>query len=94
MDIEITRDDERHRYKAIKDGHESYVSYKVVGTRALDFQHTFVPPSLRGQGIAEALVRYGMEDARARGLKVIPTCPFVRAFIARHPEVQDLAVDA
>jgi predicted GNAT family acetyltransferase len=52
--------------------------------------HTEVPPTLRGQGIASRLTRGVLEAARAQGLKVVPRCSFVAAFMGRHPEFNDL----
>jgi hypothetical protein len=49
-----------------------------------------VPPVLRGQGIASRLTRGVLEAARAQGLKVVPGCSFVAAFMGRHPEFNDL----
>ena len=43
--------------------------------------------------IGSAIVRFALEDTRARGLKVRPTCWFVRGFIERHPEYADLLED-
>jgi predicted GNAT family acetyltransferase len=48
--------------------------------------HTEVPPELRGRKYAEVLARAGLEHARGANLKVVPFCPFVRAFLQRHPE--------
>lgn len=78
-----------HRYEAIVDGHLSVCAYEDVdGKRA--FTHTLVPPELRGRGIAEQLVRAGLADVRAEGLKVIPACSYVDVFIKRHHEYADL----
>ncbi len=54
------------------------------------FTHTEVPPVFEGQGVAGKLVRTALEHARAAGLAVWPVCPFVRSYIRRHPEFQDL----
>jgi predicted GNAT family acetyltransferase len=56
----------------------------------LDLTHTRVPSQLEGQGYGAALVKAAMESARAKGLKVIPTCPFVRTYLRRHKEYGDL----
>jgi predicted GNAT family acetyltransferase len=56
----------------------------------LSLIHTEVPPELRRRGIADAMTRAALEYARAYGLSVRPTCPFVRAYLRRHPEYQDL----
>jgi uncharacterized protein len=52
--------------------------------------HTEVEPRLEGQGLGAVLVRGALDDARARGELVVPRCPFVAAFIHRHPEYEDL----
>lgn len=57
---------------------------------ALDLTHTRVPRELEGQGYAGALAKAALEYARAKGLKVIPTCPFVSAYLRRHKEYADL----
>lgn len=54
------------------------------------FTHTYVPTALRGHGIAEKLVRAGLEFAREEKRKVVPECSYVAAFIQRHKEFQDL----
>jgi uncharacterized protein len=56
----------------------------------LTIYHTEVPPEIGGRGHGSALVRGALDIVRARGLKVVPRCGFVRAFIARHPDYQDL----
>lgn len=52
--------------------------------------HTYVPPSMRGHGIAGRLVRRLVEDAREQGFKVDPQCSYVAAAFRRHPEWADL----
>jgi predicted GNAT family acetyltransferase len=52
--------------------------------------HTDVSPSVEGQGFGSALVRGALDDIRARGLRVVPVCPFVAAYLRRHPEYGDL----
>ena len=52
--------------------------------------HTEVDPALAGQGLGERLVVGALEDLRARGLKLVPLCPFVRAYLRRHPDQTDL----
>ncbi len=56
----------------------------------MTFTHTEVPQKLEGQGVGSALIKGALEQVRARGLKVAPMCPFVAAYIKRHPEYRDL----
>jgi predicted GNAT family acetyltransferase len=52
--------------------------------------HTEVEPRFEGRGVGSALIRGALDDLRARGQTVRPVCPFVRAYIERHPEYADL----
>lgn len=52
--------------------------------------HTEVPPSMEGDGYGSALTKAALDYARAEQLRVVPTCPFVSAYIRRHPQYQDL----
>jgi predicted GNAT family acetyltransferase len=78
-----------HRYEAVVGGHRSVCDYAMVDGRMV-LTHTFVPPELRGKGIAEQLVRAALADARRAGQKVVPACSYVALFIQRNKEFQDL----
>jgi predicted GNAT family acetyltransferase len=54
------------------------------------FIHTSIDPRFEGQGLGSKLVRTALSNARAEGLAVLPFCPFVRSYIADHPEYLDL----
>jgi predicted GNAT family acetyltransferase len=56
----------------------------------ITFTHTEVPQELSGQGVGSKLARGALEAARSQGLKVIAKCPFIGAYIAKHPEFADL----
>jgi predicted GNAT family acetyltransferase len=88
--MDVTRNDAGHRYEVTVNGHTGALTYRESGSR-ITFIHTEVPPELRGRGLADALARAALDDARQRGLSVRPLCPFVRAFMTRHPEYADLA---
>ncbi|TMQ71929.1 MAG: N-acetyltransferase [Candidatus Eisenbacteria bacterium] len=65
------------------------LEYLLSGER-LSLNHTEVPQAARKRGIGTRLVAAALQHARARGLTVVPRCPFVRAYVARHPEVRGL----
>jgi predicted GNAT family acetyltransferase len=50
------------------------------------FVHTEVDPSFEGQGAGSRLIASALDTAREQGLVVLPYCPFVRGYIARHPD--------
>jgi len=85
----IRHDQAAHRFETTVDGYNSVLEYDVDGERAV-FTHTFVPPELRGRGIAEKLVRAGLAWAQGEGKRVVPACSYVDIFIQRHPEFQSL----
>ena len=85
----VTNNEEAGRYEISLDGELAIAEYRPVGN-ALLFSHTEVPEAFEGRGVGSALVRGALDDARSRGLLVIPMCPFVSAFIRRHHEYADL----
>jgi predicted GNAT family acetyltransferase len=78
------------RYE-IEDGGQvgALTFYRLHGDLA-EFTHTETRPGFEGRGLGSALVRGALDDARAQGWQVRPSCPFVRAFIAKHLEYADL----
>lgn len=83
-----------HRVEArIGDVVAAYSEYRERSGRR-SFTHTVVDPALEGQGLGSQLVRWALDDARARGLLVLPYCPFVRSWMKRHPEYVDLVPEA
>lgn len=81
---------DKHRFEAdLGDGSLAIAEYRLK-PGAILFTHTEVPRAHQGQGIGTALIRFALNSARERGLKVIPICPFFAAYIDAHPEEQDL----
>jgi len=80
---------ERHRFELDADGHVAFSNYKRDGG-TITIMHTEVPKELNGRGIGSTLVRGLLDMVRAQGLKVVPLCPFVAGYIAKHPEYADL----
>lgn len=89
MQLEVQHDEAAHKYFVLVGGQESVVEYHPAGERTLNFWHTFVPPELRGKGIAEELVQQALEDVLRRGYRVIPSCWYVRLYIDRHPRFRE-----
>jgi len=90
MDLEISDVPGAQRYEAQRDGAlVGFLEY-VVKRGRIALVHTEVPPEHEGQGIAGGLARFALEDARRRALRVIPSCPYVRTYLERHPEYADV----
>ena len=88
--VRLVHDDDRDRFAA-------YEGETVVAVLAFedegavrDLRSTVVAPDRSGRGIGSAIVRFALEDSRARGLSIRPTCWFVRGYVERHPEYADL----
>jgi predicted GNAT family acetyltransferase len=65
------------------------LNYKLAGD-VITLAHTETPVAARGRGLASQLVEAVLREARARGLKIVPGCAFVRAYLEKHPEFRDL----
>jgi gamma-glutamyltranspeptidase/glutathione hydrolase len=86
---------ELHRFTAdVGADDEAVLAYEEVGGGVLDLQHTIVPPEARGEGVADALVRAAVDYARAHDVMLAPTCPYVAAWMQRHPRDADVFVGA
>ncbi len=81
----------RNRFELEAEGHTAVAYYRVT-PGLITFTHTEVEPALRSRGIGSALVHGALEAARERGLRVTARCPFVSAYIGRHPEFADLVL--
>lgn len=86
----VTQNPDARRFE-LRSGDEvvGWIDYLPAG-RSVIFAHTEIAPGHEQQGLGSVLVRQALEDMRARGTTVIPTCPFTAAFIQRHPEYADV----
>lgn len=78
-----------NRYEARIGDQVAELTYFKRGTEIV-LVHTGVPRELEGRGIAGRLARFALEDARAKGLRVLPRCPYVVSYLERHPEYLDI----
>lgn len=93
MDPEIRDNAALHRYELDVDGLTAWVRYtRKLGV--ITFIHTEVPEGLAGKGIGSRLARHVLDTARVDGLRVVPLCPFIAAWMKKHPEYGDLRVSA
>jgi predicted GNAT family acetyltransferase len=90
-ELQIIDAPERQRYEArLGDTVVGFTEYRASPGRLI-LHHTEVDPAYEGRGIGGRLAAGALDDIRARGLEVTVTCPFIRAFLRRHPEYQDLS---
>ena len=88
---EITDHPERHRYVLSVEGKPAgRIDYRLRGGDVIDLIHTEVDSAFEGRGLASKLAKFALDDARAKGRKVIATCEYIAAYIAKHAEYRDL----
>jgi uncharacterized protein len=79
----------RSRYELDLEGGTAFAVYRI-SPGVVTIVHSEVPAALRGGGVGSTFVRQVLEEMRRQGLKVVPQCGFVRAFMSRNPEFNDL----
>ena len=89
MPATVRDNPDRHRYELEVDGHVAFAEYGLTAG-VITFIHTEVPKELGGKGVGSTLARGALEDVRRRGLKVVAQCPFIKGFIDKHAEFNDL----
>lgn len=90
MSLQVVDAPERQRYQAVRDGAVlGFAAYQKT-EQLIVFTHTEVDPSLQGQGIGGQLIQGALDHVRGLDLRVLPICPFVQAWMARHPDYMDL----
>jgi len=89
MDQKVIHEKENERFVMYFDGKEVYVEYTMAG-KEINLYHTFTHPALRGKGLAAQVVRAAFEFAKENNLKVIPTCSYTQAFLAKNDEYKEI----
>ena len=90
MKTEVVDRPEAHRYELLADGElAGFAEYQLSPGEIL-FIHTEIDEAYEGKGLGSVLVRHVLDDARERGLAVLPLCPFLRSWIGRHADYLDL----
>jgi uncharacterized protein len=89
-EVSVADNPAANRYEVSVDGKVVGFSAYVLRPDRVIFTHTEVDPALEGRGIGSRLARGALDDARTRGLRVTPRCPFIAAYVRRHPEYEDL----
>jgi predicted GNAT family acetyltransferase len=87
--LHIRHDAAASRFEAAVDGGIAECVYRM-GPGLMNIVHTEVPSQAEGRGIAAALVRAALAHTRAKGWRVRASCSYVRSYMRRHPETQDL----
>lgn len=89
-DLAVHDNTEESRLEIKTDGRVAVAEYEITGD-VIAFTHTLVPKEFGGRGYGSLLARAAMEKARKDGLKILPECSFIYAYMEKHPETQTLA---
>lgn len=92
MNITVIHQPDDQAFYALVDGKETdaEMAYSLPSPHVMDFTHTYVPEELRGKGVADELVKTGLNYARNNGYQIIASCPVVSHFVTQHQEYQSL----
>lgn len=92
--VEVHDHPEEERYEAAVDGALAGFSEYRQRPGLIAFVHTEVDDAFEHHGVGSILIHDALEDARARGLDVLPFCPFVNSYIHQHREYVDLVPES
>jgi hypothetical protein len=92
MTTQITNHPESRRYELTQDGKRAaHIAWRMHGEDTIELVHTEVEKEFEGKGLGSQIAKFALDDARARGLKVIPTCSYIAGWLQKHPDYADLA---
>jgi len=80
------------RYELWLDGTRAGVIEYTTRHDVVVLQHTEIDPAFEGRGLGSTLIAAAIKDIRDRGLRLFPECPFVQAYLERHPEERDVSL--
>lgn len=90
MNIELADHSDRNEFAIRVDGKPAGVAvYRRDGTTRV-FTHTEIDAAFEGKGLGSKLAKFALDATRAANERVVPQCPFIRAYIEKHPEYADL----
>lgn len=88
-DIQVVQNPDKNRFEVKIEPYLALCEY-ILGKSRIIFTHTEVPKALAGNGIGAKMAKAGLDYAREHNLQIMPLCPFVAAYMERHPTYHDL----
>ncbi|GAA4245817.1 GNAT family N-acetyltransferase [Dactylosporangium darangshiense] len=93
MDFEVVDNAEHHRFEIRVDGERAGAAYyrlhpaDAAEPARIVFTHTEVEPQYEGKGVGSKLANGALTLANAQGLQIVAQCPFIAAYLKKHPEL-------
>lgn len=87
--VPVINNEQARRFEATVDGQKAFLNYKRFPDH-IEYLHVEVPLEFEGKGLAGKITKTALDFARENGLRVVPKCPYVRVYLRKHPEYQDL----
>lgn len=88
----VTQNIEKNRFEIQIEEAFAIAEYMITGGK-LALTHTEVPVAFEGNGIGGVLAKYAFQYAKDNDLKVLPLCPYMSAYVKRHPEVREVVLE-
>lgn len=87
-DVTLRRNDKLHRYELLVGGELAVASRFMDKPGHIDFLHTDTMEKFKGRGLAKVLAHFALDDVLASGKRIIPHCPFIAAYLRKHPDYE------
>lgn len=88
--LQVVNNEAERRFEIVLEDGTAFIKYARKGEDIYNLYHTEVPEQFAGKGVGSALAKGTLEYIKAEGKQIIPTCPFVKAYLKRHSEYQEL----
>lgn len=88
--LQFRQNEDKQRFELEVEGHIAFIEYKITTQNIIFLTHTEVPKSLEGKGVGSAIVSKTLQWIKSKGYPLAPLCPFVGAYLKRHPEWQEI----
>ncbi|RMA57804.1 GNAT family N-acetyltransferase [Ulvibacter antarcticus] len=89
MEVIVSENKEKKRFEAKVEGNLALIEY-IRAEDKVYLTHTEVPKALEGKGVASSMANQVLQQIKDENLKLVPLCPFIAAYLKRHPEWKEL----
>lgn len=88
--VDLLKNEEKKRFELHVEGHIAFIEYILTNQNVMYLTHTEVPVALEGKGVGSSIVVKALNYIKANNFTLAPLCPFVAAYLKRHPEWKEI----